>query len=97
MHMMAHHYSERANSDLQRHMRSFLQSMTHTLPCPECRRHAQRYLAQHAAQLRQGVRSREGLKRFLWQMHCHVNQLSRKPCPTWHEVAHQYGKRYVER
>jgi len=56
---------------------AFLYSLTHVLPCPECRAHLRTYLERHPPD--QLIRDAESASRFCFDLHNFVNHETGKP------------------
>jgi len=87
---MFHTLAEKIKPEHPEEIRTLLSYITNicvNLPCPYCSQHARANIAQCKPNM---VKTKEDLKRFVWELHNRVNTQLRKPTVSYEECVRKY-------
>lgn len=90
MHSVSFTYPDQPSREDREHIKSFLRSISHLLPCKACCAHFRNHL--NTVDLKRVASSRDELVRFLVDLHNEVNITAGKPTMTLDEVIEEYKR-----
>ena len=78
---------EKPTPEMQHHIKQFFEALPHLLPCKICKRHFMEYVDNHPID----TSSRQGLTKWLVDVHNNVNQLRKKPKVPYTQVENKFS------